>query len=281
KRRKSTHRNDVSAHQGWVSFRCKKWVSFRRKSTGEARSKAVAAIVPIAPSVSGRSLTVVMAERVAMTRQLQFAALQRCPRNCSSLQARRVLLAARLDALDAEAEDIRRSQAADDLVTAQRDALRADPVTVRLAALLGTGVTRLDLLAGLMFATVLEGLACLLWVLALESRHAVTEATIISPVLTVPVVPPVTTPVMESATKPVRETATASHESPPTAYVAEHDRDVGAVSDAPDVELARLATEVAAGRVRATVADIRRHLSCSHARAAALRRQLAERSAKP
>ncbi|WP_238294240.1 hypothetical protein, partial [Caballeronia novacaledonica] len=32
-RRKSTHQNDVSAHQGWVSFRCKKWVSFRRKST--------------------------------------------------------------------------------------------------------------------------------------------------------------------------------------------------------------------------------------------------------
>ncbi|MFM0642184.1 hypothetical protein PQQ63_36465 [Paraburkholderia metrosideri] len=250
-----------------------------QQHAGEARAQTVTAVVPITPSASGRNLTVVMAERVAVTRQLQFARMQRCPRDCSSVRARRVMLAARLDALDAEAEDIRRLQATDDRVTALREALRADPVTVRLAALLGTAVTRLDLLAGLMFAAVLEGVACLLWVLALESRHTVMGTTIISPVVAVPVVPDVTTPVMESVTKPDRELATVSYKSAPAAQVIVHDRDVRAVDDAPDVELARLAMEVAAGRLRATVADIRRHLSCSQARAAALRRQLAELSA--
>ncbi|WP_028211985.1 hypothetical protein [Paraburkholderia mimosarum] len=264
----------VSACYGHATF-----FLLAQQHAGEVRAQADATIVPIAPSVSGRTLTVVMAQRVAMTRQLQFARLQRCPRDCSSLQVRRVMLAARLDALDAEAEDIRRRQAMDDRVTALRDTLGADPVTVRLAALLGTGVTRLDLLAGLMFAAVLEGVACVLWALALESRHAVTGTTIISPVVAVPAVPQVTSPVIESVTKPVKEPATASYELAPAAHVAVHDRHVRAVGDEPDAELARLAMEVAAGRVRPTVADIRRHLSCSQARAAALRRQLAECSA--
>ncbi|MGN8106896.1 hypothetical protein ACTJLB_02775 [Paraburkholderia sp. 22098] len=250
-----------------------------QQHAGEARAQTATSAVPIAPSASGRNLTVVTAERVAVTRQLQFALVQRCPRDCSSVRARRVMLAARLGALDAEAEDIRRRQATDDRVAALRDWLRADPVTARLAALLGTGVAQLDLLVGVMFAAVLEGVACLLWALALESRHAVTGTSIISPEVAVPVVPQVTTPVMASVTKPVREPATASYESAPAAHVAVHDCDVLAVDDAPDAELARLAMEVAAGRVRATVADIRRHLSCSQARAAALRRQLAERSA--
>jgi hypothetical protein len=39
----------------------------------------------------------------------------------------------------------------------------------------------------------------------------------------------------------------------------------------------RLIQDVAAGRVRPTVADIRRHLGCSQAKATRLRRQLAAR----
>lgn len=44
----------------------------------------------------------------------------------------------------------------------------------------------------------------------------------------------------------------------------------------PNPDLVRLVQDVGAGRVRVTVADIRRHLGCSQARAIALRRQLAE-----
>ncbi|WP_180721262.1 hypothetical protein [Paraburkholderia largidicola] len=48
------------------------------------------------------------------------------------------------------------------------------------------------------------------------------------------------------------------------------------VANATDDEITQLARDVAAGHVRPTVADIRRHLRCSQAKASALRRQLAE-----
>lgn len=131
---------------------------------GERRAASVA----LPALQAGRSLTVVMAERAVVETQLASADVRRCPGYCPSLQVRRAALAARLAALDAEAGDTRRREAQDDRVMTQRDALLADPVTSRLAALLATTATRVDLLSGLTFAAVLEGVACLLWVLALE-----------------------------------------------------------------------------------------------------------------
>jgi hypothetical protein len=43
-----------------------------------------------------------------------------------------------------------------------------------------------------------------------------------------------------------------------------------------DDDLTQLAGEIAAGRIRPTVASIRQHLGCSQARALTLRRQLAQ-----
>lgn len=148
---------------------------FAQQHAGEQRMATVAAADVAGP---GRSLTAVMWERANLTRQLAVAQAQRCPRDCSGLEARRVTLAAKLDALDAEADDVRRRQTADDRVSAQRDALLADPVTARLAALLGTAVTRIDLLSGLLFAAVLEGVACLLWTVALRSSPALAPRTV-------------------------------------------------------------------------------------------------------
>ncbi|MFL9959570.1 hypothetical protein PQR02_00135 [Paraburkholderia sediminicola] len=255
-----------------------------QQHAGEQRAEAV---VAVAPAVSLRSLTVVMAERAAVTRQLVYARAQRCARDCSPPEARRGMLAARLDALDAEAGDIRRHDAVVDRVTAQRDASRADPVTARLAGLLGTTVARLDLLAGLSFAAVLEGVACLLWTLALPSRVAVTDGIVMdAPVTSAVVTSPTTLPVVPSvvATKPVMppsgKPATQGRDTVPAGYVAVRDPVARADrDDMPDWEFARLTEAVATGRVRATVADIRRHLGCSQARAAALRRQLVETNA--
>lgn len=130
-----------------------------------------AAAVPVAESApTGRNLTAVMTERATVTRSLATANTRRCSANCTTLEARRVTLTAKLDALDAEASDIQRRQAADDRGVARRDALVVDPVTARLAALLGTTVARVDLLSGLSFAAVLEALACLLWSVTLRSR---------------------------------------------------------------------------------------------------------------
>jgi hypothetical protein len=139
---------------------------FAQQHAGAQRTETVVATTAAA---SDRSLTQVMAERASVTRQLAFARLQRCPRDCGVLEARRVTLAAKLDALDAESNDVRRRQVADDQIVTRRDALLADPVTSRLAALLAVSATRVDLFTALVFAAVLECVACLLWTLALRS----------------------------------------------------------------------------------------------------------------
>jgi hypothetical protein len=209
---------------------------------GDLRAAAVPANEPASP---GRSLTVVMADRATVTAQLAAANARRCPHDCPMLVARRATLVAKLDALEAEAGEIRRWQTADGLMEARRDALTVDPVTVRLAALLGTTATRIDLLTGLGFAAVLESVACLLWSVTLRPRPA--------------------------APSPVPEPIMVSHPS----VTVSHEPDGNPVAP-PNSDLTQLARDVEAGRVRITVADIRRHLGCSQARAIALRRQLAE-----
>ncbi|MFL9951940.1 hypothetical protein PQR65_00855 [Paraburkholderia nemoris] len=271
-----------------------------QQHAGEQRAMSVATVGLASP---GRSLTVVMAERSDVTRQRAFSQAQRCPRDCPTLEARRVTLTAKLDALNAEADDVRRRQTADDRTTAQRDALLADPVTARFAALLGTTVARVDLLSGLLFAAILEGVACLMWTVALRlsplPAHvtAVTQATpsTVSPVATVtdttlPTVTPdakvtamtgsgvtAVTPDHHDGTV-CRENVTPSHGSPTGNHAPRDDpippsREMRSIDD----DVTRLAQDVTAGHVRPTVADIRRHLGCSQARAATLRRQLAER----
>lgn len=246
-----------------------------QQHAGELRVSAF----PTAPvQTSGRSLTNVMAERAVATAQLATVNARYCTGICATLEARRTTLAAKVDALNAEADDIRRQQADDDRITARRDALRADPVASRLAALLDVPGSRIDLLFGSLFAAVLEGVACLLWAVALRpsSLPAATGARTpevatvrgsvdtTPPTITAvanaphPAVTPVTVSHPEGA--PGRETLAAS---PPSS-----------ASDPVDNHLTQLVRDIANGLVRPTVADIRRHLGCSQARAVALRRQI-------
>ncbi|HGL5380484.1 TPA: hypothetical protein ACKFJT_000784 [Burkholderia cenocepacia] len=256
-----------------------------QQHAGEVRASAV----PPA-RLAGRSLTVVMGERATVAAQLASANARYCAGSCTTLEARRATLAARLDALNAEADDVRRKQAATDRVTAQRDALRVDPVTSRLAALLGVTTPRIDLVSGLMFAAVLEGVACLLWTVALRSSAPVAESTGTSAASSV--VPAVTGPAdVTDSDQPRVTPVMATHAAPTVSRKNERPSHVTAPGsraprDAPvapfpagapiNDHLAQLARDVTAGLVRPTVADIRRHLGCSQARAAALRRQLAE-----
>lgn len=229
-----------------------------QRHAGELRAGSIALQAPLP---AGRSLTAVMADRATVTAQLAVANTRSCQRDCPTLDARRLTLAARLDALDAEADDIRRSQAAVDRVMAQRDALTADPVTARLAALFGTTVARVDLLSGLAFAAVLEGVACLLWTVTLRRSH-----------LAVRPLTPVPAPVMARVTpKPARREPRSERR---VAAAVGDPLTPSPVTESTDATVAQLAEDVAAGRVRLTVTDIRRHLSCSQARAAAVRRHL-------
>jgi hypothetical protein len=153
-----------------------------QQHAGDARASAVTADVMGIAAVPPQTVTPVMEQRASVTRQLALARARRCSRDCAGLDVRRETLAAKLDALNAEADEIRRQQAGRDRVIAQRDALRADPVTSRLATLLGVSTAHVDVLSGLMFAAVLEGVACLLWTVALQPPSllapvpAVTEA---------------------------------------------------------------------------------------------------------
>jgi len=233
-----------------------------QEHAGERRASTVTVTGIAEP---GRNLTVVMSERANVTARLAAVDAKRCTGDCRTLGSRRVTLAAKLDALNAEADDVRRDEVARDRVTVLRDALRADPVTSRLAALLGMTTTHVDLLSGLTFSAVLEGVACLLWTIALRSSPLPASATAVTPPEvalqseTVTNLTRVTQPAVTviSAVTPCHVSKTVRHE--------------GVTDD----DVTQLARDVTAGIVRPTVSDIRRHLGCSQSRAAALRRQLA------
>jgi hypothetical protein len=231
-----------------------------QQHAGAMRADAVTPPVTVPLVSSGRNPVAIAAERVRVTRALAIANARRCKDDCPVLRLSRISLAAKLDALSTEADDARRQLEADDRRTDQvdraaalRDAQRDDPVTARLGALLGTTAAQVDLLSGMAFAGVLEGIACLFWFLAFQTRT------------------PVVSPVSPIPTQPVtagNEAVTPSH-TPTLEPVTLHDDQRDSEN-----EVAQLAHHIAAGRVRATVADIRRYLGCSQARATALRRQL-------
>lgn len=246
-----------------------------QQHAGEMRVSAL----PAAPvTTSGRSLTVVMAERATATAQLAASNARYCSDNCVTLVARRTTLAARVDALNAEADDIRRQHADDDRVTARREALRADPVTSRLAALLRVPASRIDLLFGSLFAAVLEGVACLLWAVALRSPslpHAMGAKTPEIAKVTCSVdTTPSTVTAVANAPHPVVGPVTVSHPEGAPSREPLATSPPSSASDPVDNHLTQLVRDIAEGLVRPTVADIRRHLGCSQAKAVTLRRQI-------
>lgn len=231
-----------------------------QQHAGELR----AATLPVTESQPGRSFTVVMAQRADVTARLAAANAQRCIGNCPTLESRRVTLAATLDALEAEAGDIRRGQVAQDRAVVRHHAVVADPVTARLAVLLDMTAARLDLLSGLAFAAVLEGVACLLWTVALRPRPPSPDAPLVRP----PVTPSSTSVAPSHALQPgshecVAETVPPKTSPAPVSHAGTAD------------DLTRLCQAISAGELRPTVTGIRRHLGCSQAKASALRRHLA------
>ncbi|TPF00483.1 hypothetical protein DIS09_00180 [Burkholderia pseudomallei] len=245
-----------------------------------------AASVPSPTMPSGLNLAAVMNERPVVATQLAAADVRRCVGDCPTLRVRRARLAAKLDALNAQADDVRRIDAQHDRIAAQRDALLADPVTSRLATLLAIPVARVELLTSLLFAAVLEGVACLLWSVSLRSPTLPAAVAAV----TVPTPPPVTSAEKAATVTPLAVTPVmAGHDEAIASRTDVADRRSGtggshSLRDSPvtplpelspaDDDAAELIRDIASGRVRPTVADIRRHLGCSQARAAALRRQV-------
>ncbi|WP_250478845.1 MULTISPECIES: hypothetical protein [unclassified Caballeronia] len=266
-----------------------------QRHSGELRASVV---LPVPAAASSRSLTAVMAERAIVIGQLTTAQGRHCVGTCTTLNARRVTLAARLDALDAEAGDVQRRNLEDERVATQLAALLADPVASRLATLLGTTEERVDLVSGLAFAAVLEGVACLLWAVALVTERppagvATARAAPLAPATEGTTVEVATTDAVAAAARPEVATVAAnrvevrmgsfngesSHEDT-SRTVGRRGRGLQPTKSTEISEdLTQLARDIDAGRVRPTVTGIRRHLGCSQARAVALRRRWAEHDA--
>ncbi|MFM0042152.1 hypothetical protein [Paraburkholderia sediminicola] len=199
------------------------------------------ASVVAAPILPHRSLTIVMDERANVVSRLATLRSRRCVRDCPLMDGRRATLTAHLDALDAEAAEVRRAQVEADRVVGQRDSAMTDPVTTGLARVTGMTAPQLELLAGLAFALVLECLACLLWWIALGPHELL---------------------------------ATVTNDPDASDGVLVDPSDSLATVTEPETEVTKLARDIEAGLARPTVADIRRHLRCSQAKATTLRRQL-------
>ncbi|MEP9322341.1 hypothetical protein PPMP20_04260 [Paraburkholderia phymatum] len=225
-----------------------------QKHAGEVRAAAVPAV-----TTTGRNPAVIAADRAALVSRLARATERRCAEPCPSLRIERASLAARLDAIDAEAAQAKRQESAQDRADAARAAAVADPVTGAVTAF-GIPSGRVDLLAGLAFAAVLEAVACFCWLLALRPVESLKPNTGAA-------VTPVTNIKSPVVTEYRGYVPDANGPLPPPP------QPVAAVIEAPD-DAARVLAEIAAGRMRGTVAEIRKFLGKSQAHAAAVRKQI-------
>ncbi|WP_321959283.1 hypothetical protein [Burkholderia cenocepacia] len=260
-----------------------------QQHAGAQRAAAVTTRDLPAPvtTVTGRSRDVIARDQARVTQLLASARAERCMTRCAALGARREALAAELSALAVEADVARRRERDADVAAAERQSLRAraetarlDPVTARLAHLLNLSRDGVDLAIALLFGLLLECVACLGWLQGLPRRaHASMVA-----------LDPADRDGLRSAQGPAASAACLPTEQPVT--------DVAVVEDTPvtqaeqsfvpvettadrlmaqpviDADVLRLANAIAAGHVRSTVADIRRYMRCSQARASQLRRRV-------
>jgi hypothetical protein len=231
-----------------------------QKHSGELRAAAVPVVMTY-----GRGLAEIAADRADAVAKLARVTERRCGDRCATSRIERATLTSRLDALNVEAAEAKRAEAAQDSAAAARAAAMADPVTGALTAF-GLPTAHADLVAGLAFAAVLEGVACFAWLLALRPAPVTDGATAI----------PVTSAQQGSNAAVTTPVTTQSHAFASVAQpVAAESAPVLRRPEAeqPD-DVTRVATAIAAGTLRATVTEIRKFLGCSQSRAAAVRKQL-------
>jgi hypothetical protein len=228
-----------------------------QKHAGEVRAAVIREV-----SAPDRNLAEIASDRAGIEARLAHVTERRCGARCASVRIERTTLNARLVALDAESAEVTRRELALDRVYAERKAARADPLVGLLAPFWITA-SCIDLVAGMAFAIVIEGVACFCWLLALEPVNAtiaaVTSAQDVSHGILVTRVTPASTCVA-SGGNDVTEPVGAANSA--------------ACKQADD--LARVLAATRNGTLRGTVTEIRKHLGCSQAKAATLRKQLAQ-----
>ncbi|MFM0356132.1 hypothetical protein PQR12_21765 [Paraburkholderia nemoris] len=227
-----------------------------QKHAGDVR----AAVVPVV-AVPGRNLAEIASDRASAVARLARVTEHRCGNRCAAVRIERTTLNARLIALDAESAEVKRLQLALDRADAERAAAKADPLAGLLTAF-GVSSTRTDLIVGMAFASMLEGIACFCWLLVVRSADPL--STIVMPEQGVSHGLPVTPVTPSSYTvTPADSDATGPENTSKSPTVEEAD------------DLTDVLTAIRDGTLRGTVAEIRKHLGCSQAKASAVRRQIA------
>ncbi|MGY6258988.1 hypothetical protein ACXIVK_36705 [Paraburkholderia caledonica] len=212
-----------------------------------------------------------------------------CTVRCESLDIRRESLAAQLAALGTEANEARRREEAADREIAARDALNAkadaarnDPVTSRVADVLGAPRGTIDLVFALSMGWLLEGVACLGWMIALSGPSRISSSA--EDVSVSSSNAALLAGSMSLGASPVKgETAVADEHGYRVEVTGSHAIQTGSsgrtdhrMHSVVNSELVQLTSAIADGRVRPTVKEIRRFMQCSQAKAMRLRHQFLE-----
>ncbi|WP_461241609.1 hypothetical protein [Ralstonia sp. SA306] len=256
--------------EGQVTF-----VLVEQLNAGDKRAMAVPVVaVPAPKEASGRTPTVIAQDAAKISAMLAAVSVTPCPAGaCTTRQARKAALSAQLAALDVEASEAKRNEAAEDRWQAEadrvqslRDARRVNPVASSLSSLLGTTEARLNLILAFMPTIVLDGVAVVCWLLlATESQRTRQRAVVAydnsNAVAQSPAIVVAAPEVVATAAEPVvtrTETVTAI--------------EGGSAKSDDDQLVDEIRKAVAAGRLVATQAAIRKFLQCGQPKAGRLNR---------
>lgn len=198
-------------------------------------------------AVPKRRLSSILEEQAKLQGLQEKTTRTGCFRNCAGFTAQAVFRSARIKALDAEANEVRRWDLDKDRLEAKRSALHDDPVSMRLSREFGVSAGLVTLVTAGLFSFMLEGLGCLCWYLVLSHGDSMGDYS---------VTPEVTKDGQEA---------------------------IGGLLDAqPQSEFEYLVTqvqlEVDSGRVPCTVKAIREHLGCGQGKASEIRRYISPMS---
>lgn len=191
-----------------------------------------------------RNLTVILSDQAKIKTELAAKSLAQiqCGDSCFTLKVKVISLQAKLDALKAEADDVRRWQVQQDRQDELKETLRDDPVTMRLANWSGVTVMQMGLVRSFLFSAILEGVACWCWYIALQIRDS-----------------SVSEPAMQIVTAVTELTKVDTVDDPPP------------LSES-DSKIEELIREVRAGRLKLTVNSVRAYCRCAQKRATELKR---------
>lgn len=203
--------------------------------------------ISVSTAQPGRSLSAILGEKAqAMTRRAGLS-LTTCTLSCTRLKAQDAAMEARIQALNAEAEEARRWQEARDSREVRRQTLQRDPIGRRLAWLPGVTDETVTLVMALVFVLILEGIGGLCWFLVLQDVRVQTAT------------PGTGAPERNE----MQITSQERQDKPPAPQISDaHSTAVG------------LLPRIETGEVAPTVAAIRSALRCSQIKARAVRSAL-------